>query len=74
MSAMADVLKAVRETIVMNERVTALTERMDTLSARMERITDDHGDLRDRVTRVEAFFEVIRPVILNRVLPAPDRD
>ncbi len=64
MSGLSDVLAAVREVIVMNERVTALTQRVDKLEIGYEQ-------LRDRVTRMEVFSDVVRP-ILGRTLPAPD--
>lgn len=71
MSAIGDVLKAVRETIVVNERVSNLSERLDALTARQERAFQDHIELRERMTRMESFFEVIRPVILHQALPPP---
>lgn len=65
MTTLGDVLSAVREVIVMNERVTALTGRLDKLD-------QSHGELRDRVTRMEAFFDVIRPMIVRQAIPSPD--
>ncbi len=62
MSTLNDVLKAVHDVVVMNERVTALAQRLDRLEA-------SHSELSDRVIRIETFIELIRPAIARRVLP-----
>jgi ABC-type transport system involved in Fe-S cluster assembly fused permease/ATPase subunit len=67
MTTLSDVLRSVRDVVVMNDRVAQLTIRVDRLDA-------SNTEMRDRMARMEAFFEVIRPVILGRALPAPDRD
>jgi len=64
MTTLSDVMKAVRDVVVMNERVAQLTSRVD-------RLDTSNTELPDRVTRMEAFFEVIRPVILQQALPPP---
>lgn len=67
MTTLSDVLKAVREVIVINERVTTLTTRVD-------RMDESHADLRDRVTRMEVFFDIIKPMVQRRALSGPDND
>ena len=62
MSTLNDVLKAVHDVVVMNERVTALAQRLDRLEA-------SHFELTDRVTRIEAFIDLVRPAITRRALP-----
>lgn len=64
MTTLSDVLKAVREVIVMNERVTELSKRV-------ERMDDAQADLRDRMVRMEVFFDIVRPVMIGKMLPAP---
>lgn len=64
MSTLNDVLKAVRDVVVMNERVTALAQRLDRLEA-------SHSEVNDRVIRIETFLELVRPAITRRVLPPP---
>jgi hypothetical protein len=67
MTTLGDVLKAVREVIVINERVTTLTSRVD-------RMDESHADLRDRVVRMEVFFDFIKPMVQKRALSAPDSE
>lgn len=62
MTTLSDVLKAVREVIVVNERVATLTSRVD-------RIDQSHTALRDRVTRLEVFFDIIKPIVQKNALP-----
>lgn len=57
MTSLSEVMKAVRDVVVMNERVAQLTSRVD-------RLDTSNTELRDRMTRIESFFDVIRPVIL----------
>jgi hypothetical protein len=49
-STLNEILNAVREVVVMNERVTTLTKQLD-------RLEEGQADLRDRVIRIEAFIE-----------------
>jgi hypothetical protein len=42
--------------------VTALAQRLDRLEA-------SHFELTDRVTRIEAFIDFVRPAITRRALP-----
>lgn len=72
MTALNDILQAVREVIVMNERVSALASRVDALSNRVERMDANHGELRERMARIEEFFDILRPVILRRAIPSPE--
>ena len=62
MSTLNDILKAVHDVVVMNERVTALAQRMDRLEV-------SHSEITDRVTRIEVFIDLVRPVITRRALP-----
>lgn len=62
MSTLNDVLRAVRDVVVMNERVTALAQRLDRLEA-------SHSELSDRIIRIETFIEIVRPAITRRALP-----
>ena len=63
MSAVNEILKAVRDVVIMNERVT-------TLSRQVEKLAADHSDLRERVIRIEAFIDMVRPAVSRRELPA----
>jgi hypothetical protein len=62
LSTLNDILKAVHDVVVMNERVTALAQRMDRLEV-------SHSEITDRVTRIEVFIDLVRPVITRRALP-----
>lgn len=64
MSTVNDVLKALHEVIVMNERIVTLSKQVDRLAAR-------HEELRERVIRIEAFIDLVRPAIARRSLPPP---
>jgi len=62
LSTLNDILKAVHDVVVMNERVTALAQRLD-------RQEVSHSELSDRVTRIEAFIDLVRPAIARRARP-----
>ncbi len=62
MTTLGDVLKGIRETIVLNDRVEQLAKKVDQLEAR-ER---DHGE---RLVRLETFVDFVRPAITRRALP-----
>ena len=57
MSAFADALKAVREVIVLGERVDAMDRRIGTLAGDVDGLADLVSALRDRVARIEGFIE-----------------
>ncbi len=67
MTTLSDVMKAVRDVVVMNERVTSLASRLERMDASL-------GEVRERVIRMEAFFEIVRPIITARALPGPRPD
>lgn len=66
MSTLNDILKAVGEVVVMNERVSVL-------GSHVERLESDDGDLRDRVIRLDAFIDMVRPAVTRRLLPPSDQ-
>lgn len=62
MTTLGDVLKGIRETIVLNDRVEQLAKKVDQLETR-ER---DHAE---RLVRLETFVDFVRPAITRRALP-----
>jgi hypothetical protein len=54
MSTLGDVLKGIRETIVMDERVRALSERVDRMDAQL-------ADTRERLIVIETMLSLLRP-------------
>jgi hypothetical protein len=64
MTAVNDVLRAIREVVVMNERIVALSKQVDEVQAR-------EAELRERVIRLEVFIDIVRPVITRRTLAPP---
>lgn len=63
MSVVNEILKAVRDVVIMNERVIAL-------SRQVEKLETNQSELRERIIRIEAFIDVVRPAVTRRVLPA----
>ncbi|MDD3761169.1 MAG: hypothetical protein PHO57_10110 [Acidithiobacillus sp.] len=63
MSTLNDVLKGIRETILLNERITRLSEEVEQMAER-------ERDLSLRMVRVETFLEFLRPAL--RRLPPND--
>jgi hypothetical protein len=61
-TAVNDVLRAIREVVVMNERIVALSKQVDEVQAR-------EVGLRERVIRLEVFIDLVRPAITRRTLP-----
>lgn len=59
MSAMGRVLDALRETVLLNDRVEQLGQAVDKLDS-------EHANIRDRVTRIEAIIEFARGARLPR--------
>jgi hypothetical protein len=66
MTALGDVLKGIRETIVLNERLEQLARQVDQMEVRQR-------DLTERMVRMEVFVDLVRPAITRRALP-PDDD
>ena len=62
MTTLGDVLKGIRETIVLSERVEQLTKKVDQMDAR-------ERDLIERLVRLETFVDFVRPAITRRTLP-----
>lgn len=54
MNTLGDVLKGIRETIVMDERVRALSERVDRMDAQL-------ADTRERLIVIETMLSLLRP-------------
>lgn len=65
MTTLSDVLKGIRETIVLMERLEHLTKKVDEMESR-------ERDLLTRVAKLEAFVDFIRPAIARRGLPPAD--
>lgn len=53
MSTLGDVLKGIRETIVMDERVRALGEKVDRMDAQL-------ADTRERLIAIETMLSLLR--------------
>jgi hypothetical protein len=64
LSTVNDILKAVREVVVINERIIALSKQVD-------RLESSQLELRERVIRIETFIDLVRPAITRRALPPP---
>lgn len=64
MSTLNDVLKAIKDVVVMNERVTRLAEELQGVVAEQRRQDE-------RLVRVEAFIDLVRPAVTRR-LSGPD--
>lgn len=62
MSTPGDVLKGIREAVVMDERVRALSEHVDTLDARL-------ADARERIVRLETVLSMLRQPASSKPLP-----
>ncbi|WP_297925090.1 hypothetical protein [Metallibacterium sp.] len=62
MTTLGDVLKGIRETIVLSERVEQLTKKVDQMDAH-------ERDLIERLVRLETFVDFVRPAITRRTLP-----
>ena len=65
MTKMGDVLKGIREAIVLNDRLEQLSKRVDQMEAR-------ERDVAARLVRVESFIDFVRPAITRRALPPSD--
>ena len=57
MSTIGDALKALRTVLMMQEDIRVLTEAGRGQSERLTSLAQAHGDLRDRVARLEGMIE-----------------
>lgn len=57
MSALGDALNALRSVLLLQEEVRLLKESAQSQGERMTRLAEVHGDLRDRVSRLEGMIE-----------------
>lgn len=57
MSAIGDALKALRTVLMMQEDVRLLKQTAVTQGEQLARLAQAHGELRDRVSRIEGFIE-----------------
>lgn len=60
MSGTNDVLKAVKNAVVLNERVTRLAKQVECLA-------DAVAEQDKRLIRVEAFIDLVRPAVTRRL-------
>lgn len=61
-STLGEVLKGIREAVVMDERVRVLSEKVDGMDARLT-------DARERLVRLETVLSLVRPGNVQRSLP-----
>lgn len=66
MSTIGDALKGIRAAIALNDRVVALAQKVD-------RQADQQAILVERMVRVEAFIDLVKPAVQKRMLPPSDR-
>lgn len=66
MSAWTDILKGIRDTIALNERVTALAVEVRAMDDRLR----EQGE---RLVRVETFCDLVRPAVSARLALPPGR-
>lgn len=64
MSTINDVLKAVKDVVVMNERVTRLAQELQAVAEEQRRQDE-------RLVRVEVFIDLVKPAVTRR-LTGPD--
>ncbi len=57
MSTLGDALKALRGVLLLQDEVRALKEAAQAQSERLVRLAEAHGELRDRVSRLEGIIE-----------------
>ncbi len=57
MSFMGDTVKAIRNVLLLQEDVRLLKDAAQTQSQRLASLAEAHGDLRDRVSRIEGVIE-----------------
>jgi len=61
MTTLSDVLKGIREVIVLNDRLAQLAQKVD-------RLDMGQREMLERVVRVESFVDFVRPAITRRAL------
>lgn len=71
MSGFADAVKALRTVLMMQEDVRILKETAKAQSERLARLAEAHGELRDRVSRLEGVIEGV--ALSARRAPGPPR-
>ena len=57
MSAFGDALNAVRQVVLLHSRVESLDQRIASMAADIDGLTELVASLRDRVSRLEGFIE-----------------
>ena len=57
MTAIADAVKALRTVLSMQDDIRALKDAASAQSDRLSRLAEAHGELRDRVSRLEGVIE-----------------
>lgn len=66
MSAWTDIAKGIRDTIALNDRVTALATQVKAIDDRLR----EQGE---RLVRVETFCDLVRPAVSARLTLPPSR-
>ena len=66
MSVWADIAKGIRDTIALNDRVTALAAEVKAMDDRLR----EQGE---RLVRVETFCDLVRPAVSARLALPPGR-
>ena len=62
MTTLSDVLKGIREVVVLNNSLAQLAQKVDRLEL-------GQREMLERVVRVESFVDFVRPAITRRALP-----
>ncbi len=62
MSFATDAIKALKDVVLMNERIERLTESTKELRR-------TQGDMHDRLVRIEVFIDLAREALQRRALP-----
>lgn len=57
MTAFGDALGAVKQVILLSERMEAMDKRISALASDVDGLATSTGNLRDRVSRLEGFLE-----------------
>jgi uncharacterized protein YdcH (DUF465 family) len=67
-TAIADAVKALRTVLSMQDDIRALKDAASAQSDRLSRLAEAHGELRDRVSRLEGVIEGAAMATLQRRL------